>query len=591
MQSPRNLSLLILVFLTSLTLDQPVHGQDSAEGARSSDPVAAVEAIADDYWAGLLDYLPELGVILGSEADLGALSHASAASAAEWQTSIDGWSNRLDEVNAASLSGSTAAVLHSFLEAEFEKEAEQRVCRSELWATVSHMTGYQRAMIQFLDATPVGTASQREAALRRFAQIDRRFAEEMANLRVGIDLGYTQAEVVVQSTMAQLDGLLGLPAEASPLYGPARRANDEGFSKEWRRVIEEDVLPGVTAYRDFLRDDYRPKARSDDGLWALPDGETCYAAQIQGFTGLALSPDEVHEIGLREVARISMAMGDLAEARIGTRDFQTLGPQIFRDPANRLTGRDEILGFAEQVLARAKEAMPRLFTLNAYSELEIRPVPEFQQATSAGGYYARPPADGSRPGVYFLNLGSPQTKVNLEALSFHEGIPGHHWQIALAVESAVHPMTRYLQSTAFVEGWGLYSESLARELGLYSSPDTEFGAYGSELFRAVRLVVDTGIHSKGWSRAEADAYAVQAMGGSLGNELARYVAYPGQATAYMLGKIEIERMRRQAESALGAGFDIRDFHDKMLESGTVPLPFLNAKMEAWISSVAETAGG
>ena len=404
---------------------------------------------------------------------------------------------------------------------------------------------------------PFKTVEDYEAGLSRMHWFCGYLHNAMTQLAEGLKRGYVQPKIIVRNVLAEVDAMLALPVEATPFYKPVLAmpgtfapADRERLARAYRQMIEGEVLPGYAAWKRYLTDTYLPVAREAPGLCAQKDGDRMYAFALTRHTTTKLTADEIHALGLSEVARIR---GEMEAVRIWV-------------------------------------GMPRLFNRRPIAPFEVRALPSLGE-TRGTGYYALGPVDGSGPGVLYFNMSMLNTRPipTLETLTLHEGVPGHHFQGSLAQENTRLPdMLRFGGDfTAYVEGWGLYSESLGRELGLFTDPYQWFGHLDFEMLRAVRLVVDTGMHAKGWSRERAIAFMTDNPSMAARDivvEIDRYIADPGQATAYKVGELRLQALRRRASAKLGAGFDIRHFHDQVLMAGALPLDLLEARIDAWIAA-------
>ena len=392
---------------------------------------------------------------------------------------------------------------------------------------------------------------------------------------------------------------------------PFTDGEDSPLFADFRGKVEKAALPGTDAlveeaeaallssvqpaYLSLLAmyDAHAEAASEDDGAWKLPGGAEYYAARLKHYTTTDLSADAIHEIGLREVARIQNRMREIM-ARVGyegtLQEFYTF---LRTDPqftyADDAEGRDAYIADATAIIDEMSARSDALFLTKPRAPMVVKRVEPFREATAFGAFYDAPAVDGSRPGTYYINLKdmADQPKFLQQALAYHEGIPGHHMQIAIAQELQGLPRFRTLGGhTPFIEGWALYAEEIPKELGLYTDPYKEFGQLGMEIFRAARLVVDTGIHAKQWDREKAVQYYLENIPNPEGDvraEIDRYIVWPGQATAYMIGKLKIIELRARAEKALGEAFDIREFHDAVLLSGSVPLDILEANIDRYIA--------
>jgi uncharacterized protein (DUF885 family) len=348
----------------------------------------------------------------------------------------------------------------------------------------------------------------------------------------------------------------------------------------------QSFVPSWTKLETFLRGTYRSQARREVGLGSIKDGRAAYAALIHAYTTTRLAPERIHQVGLDEVARIEKEMERLARAAGFTGPVTDYERQLGSQPGMRFSSQEEMLQTARDVLARVQPAMSKLFSRVPKMTVGIRPIPPDREASTASNYSVGSP-DGSRPAWFNMNTYRPheQFRYSVESLVLHEALPGHHLQVGLARELPGLPeFRRAYGASAFSEGWALYGESLGSELGVYGDSASRFGQLASEQFRAVRLVVDTGIHAMGWSRERAREYFARHVPAQSIAEVDRYIARPGQALAYKLGQLKILELRRKAEQTLGPKFDIREFHDAVLKNGTLPLDLLEEEVDRYLAS-------
>ncbi|PZQ59932.1 MAG: DUF885 domain-containing protein [Sphingomonas taxi] len=444
-------------------------------------------------------------------------------------------------------------------------------------------------------AAPFNTVADYENNLKRNAQYAALLDQAIARFRQGMTSGIVQPRLVVRNMIGQLDNLLAGGTEQSPLYGPVKAfpaAVPEGQRARLRaayaRQIAEVLNPAQRRLRDFLQTEYLPAARDSIGLSAMPGGAKLYDYLIESNTTLPLKADAVHDLGLKEVARITRAMEE-QKAKVGFKgtlaDFFTFLRTDKRfQPASAIQLREGYEAIGRRVEARVHEQ----FSLIPKTPLEIRPVPAFKEKTDAGGSYQSGTPDGSRPGVFYYNTYDLPIRYmwEMETLYLHEAVPGHHFQISLAQEDQSLPaFMRFGGNTAYVEGWALYAETLWPELGMEGDPYQRMGGLNDEMLRAMRLVVDTGIHAKGWSRDQAIDYmlAHSPMPRTDATaEVERYIAIPGQALAYKIGQLTISRLKADARAKLGARFDPRAFHAAVLDTGALPMSVLEEKIAAWV---------
>ncbi len=446
-------------------------------------------------------------------------------------------------------------------------------------------------------AQPFKTVQDYELWARRAAQIPALFTQAITNMREGVKAGVVQPKVLMAKVLPQLDALILDDPSKTLFYKPIATmpadfsaADKARLEAEYRALIGNTLMPAYRGLRDYIRDEYLPKTRDSVGLKALPDGAAWYAYNVGSRTTTALTPAEIHQIGLDEVARIQGEMRKIIKQLKFKGDLQAFFKFLDTDP--RFVFKDEpaLLAYYEALRKKVEPGAARLFSLQPKAAFEIRPVESFRNKSAAGGSYQSPSEDGSRPGVFYVNTYDlPSRKIwDAEDLYLHEAVPGHHFQIALAQELTMLPkFRRFGGATAYIEGWGLYAESLGKELGVYQDPYDYFGYLQNELWRAIRLVVDTGLHEKGWSRQQVIDYMLKNSAQSetqAVSEAERYMAIPGQALAYKIGELKIKQLRARAEKSLGEKFDIRAFHREVLKDGAVPLDVLEGKIDRWIAS-------
>jgi uncharacterized protein (DUF885 family) len=356
-------------------------------------------------------------------------------------------------------------------------------------------------------------------------------------------------------------------------------------------VLELELLPAYRRLRDFVRDEYLPRTRSSVAWTALPDGQAWYGYYVQEHTTTNMTPEQIHQLGLSEVSRILGEM-DRVRQQVGFKgDLQAFFNHLESDPRYYYTNGADLLRDYGLLKTRIDAALPRLFSVFPKADYEVREVEAFRAESAAGGSYQPPPADGSRPGIFYVNTYNlkAQPKYGMETLSLHEAAPGHHFQVSIQQELEGVPRFRRFGGdyTAYVEGWALYAEYLGKELGLFTDPYQWFGRLNDEQLRAMRLVVDTGLHAKGWTREQAIKYMLDnstLAESDVVSEVERYIAWPGQALGYKVGDLRIQGLRHKAEQALGPKFDVRDFHREVLSDGAVPLDVLEAKVDRWIAA-------
>ena len=446
-------------------------------------------------------------------------------------------------------------------------------------------------------AAPFNTLEDYENNLKRHRQYSVLLDRAIERFREGLASGVVHPKLVVRNMIDQLDLQINQGVEGSTFYGPVKKfpqgisaADQQRLRAAHAAAIRDDIRPALVRLRDFLKNEYLPAAREGVGLVHMKGGPQLYRFLIEQNTTLPLGPDEVHDLGLREVARIRFEM-EAIKNKVG---FKGTLAQFFQhirtDPKFKPKSKEWLAERYYEIGRTVETRIGRLFSTLPKSKLEIRPVPAYREKTDAGGSYQQGTPDGSRPGVFYFNAYDlpSRTTPGMETLYLHEGAPGHHFQISLAQENEALPnFMRFGGNTAFVEGWALYAETLWDELGMQTDPYQRYGGLDDEMLRAMRLVVDTGIHAKGWTRDQAIKYMLEnsAMGRTDATaEVERYIAIPGQALAYKIGQMKILELRDRAEEALGPRFEIRGFHEQVLGTGALPLPVLEAKIDRWIAA-------
>ena len=459
---------------------------------------------------------------------------------------------------------------------------------------VSQSDGVHNDVFNIVDQMPTRTIKDYEKIITRLRALPTLINQSIDLMREQLAAGLAQPAVVVDLTLDQVTAQSKPAAGESPLLAAFRRFPSDIPSSEQARLrvqaytaYDQQFVPSWKTLETFLRDTYRTQARPQTALISLKDGRAAYAALIHAYTTTRMTAEQIHQLGLQEVARIEKEMEQLARADGFTGPVTEYEKQLGQRPGMRFTSQAEMIQYAREVLARVQPALPKLFLRVPKMAVDVRPIPADREASTASNYTAGT-ADGTRPAWFNMNTYRPteQVKYRTEALVLHETVPGHHLQIGIARELQGLPEFRKVfTAAAFSEGWGLYAESLGSELGVYANPTTKFGQLASEQFRAVRLVVDTGLHAMGWSRDRAREYFALHVPGQSLTEIDRYIARPGQALAYKLGELKITELRRRAEQALGSRFDIRQFHDVVLRNGTLPLDLLEDQVNAYIASV------
>lgn len=527
-----------------------------------------------------------------------------------WATilGVPGYDDRLGDRSAAADERFRAAALDLAARADAldpaDLSADERVTRAfvahDARATVDELDAHgieytisdlfvtpAAGLISTLPMIVLSDAGQARSYLDRLRAVPGYLATAAGRHREGVAAGRLPVARLVRSALAHLDRYLA--AEQDPLARQSPDPADPEFTAERERILADVVRPAFAGYRDDL-DALAGTARDDEhvGLCHLPDGDELYAKLARVHTTTDRTPDDLHRTGLELIERLTGEYAEIGSRVFGTTDRTEIFRRMTSDPALRWTDGEELLSSARAAVTRAEAAVPGWFGRLAGSRCRIEPVPPADAPGAPAAYYLPPSMDGRRPGVYFANTdrAAERDRFVSEVMAFHEAVPGHHFQIALAQELTHLPLFRRVTTpTAYAEGWGLYTERLADEMGLYSSDLDRLGMLAMDSMRAGRLVVDTGMHARGWTREQAVAYLrdnTPMADLEIANEVDRYIAYAGQALSYMVGRLEIQRLRRETEARLGAAFDIRGFHDTVLGNGPLPLAVLDEVVSAWV---------
>ena len=483
----------------------------------------------------------------------------------------------------------------------FERELTERIEGyrfRQFLVPVDHSNGIHTTS-ELTDVLRFQTAKDYADWIRRMETFGGYMDQTIALMRLGVKEKRTAPRVILRRAPDQIRAQLVDDPAKSPFYAPFLAMPDAIPAAEQKQLkdralkaIKDVVVPQHRRYEKFFVNEYLPKCRESVGASALPDGRDFYAFRARSFTTTEMTPDQIHEIGQAEVKRIRGEMDKVIQQVGFQGTFAEFLAHLRTDPRFYFTDPQALLTEYQAFSKRIDPELPKLFRTMPRMPYGVKPIPETSAPTTTTAYYNQPAADGSRAGYYYVNLYKPETrpKYEIEALSLHEAVPGHHFQIALAMELGELPkFRRYGGYTAFVEGWGLYAESLGTELGFYKDPYSRFGQLTYEMWRAVRLVVDTGMHAKGWSRDQAIEFFKANAAKSendIVNEIDRYIAWPGQALAYKIGELKIKELRARATAKLGERFDVRGFHDVVLLSGAVPLSILERNVDAWIAEQA-----
>jgi uncharacterized protein (DUF885 family) len=465
---------------------------------------------------------------------------------------------------------------------------------------VNHFFGFHTFYPTFASgkgAAPFKTVADYENNLKRHKDYIVLTDRSIDRFRQGMASGVFETKLTIANVVDQLNTQLAQKTEESPYWGPVLQfpadfseADKTRLTAEYRDVIEKGIYPANARLRDFLRDSYLPLAREQVGLSAMKGGEILYQYQIEQTTTLPMKADEIHQLGLSEVARIKNGM-ETIKNEVGFKGtLAEFFDHLRTDPKFKMSSREALTQGYYDIGKKVDAVIGQQFKVIPKAPLEIKPYEEFREKYEAGGSYQNGTPDGSRPGTFYFNAYDlpSRTTPGMTTLYLHEGAPGHHFQIMLAQENTALPaFMRFGGNTAYVEGWALYSETLGYDMGLFKDPYQRFGTLSDEMLRAMRLVVDTGLHSKGWTREQAIDYmlANSDMGKTDATaEVERYIAIPSQALAYKIGALTIQRLKKKSQDALGRKFDVREFHNQVLNTGALPLTVLEKKIDDWIAA-------
>ena len=557
-----------------------------------------LEALYAEYWEEVLKLNPIQATFIGDNRYDDQLPNFYSADYRKLEAELNRrWLDRMQGIDVSKMEGQ-ARLSHDILVRTLQESIDGEAFPS--WQQPINqffsVPNYIVMLGSGASAQPFKTVKDYDNWLARAGQVPALFEQAIANMREGVQAGVVQPRVLIEKVLPQLDGVVSDDPEKTPFWGPIAKlpadfseADRTRLIGAYRSMISQQLVPAYRGLRTYLADEYVPAARETHGIGALPNGADWYAYLAKSSTTTNLTPAEIHRIGLDEVARIRLQLEELKQEVSFEGDLQAFFKYMSTDPKFTFKSEDAILKDYRDLEARINQKVPELFSLMPKAGFEIRPVEAFRAASEAAGSYMSPSQDGTRPGIFYLNTYDLPARKSWarDSLYLHEAIPGHHFQIALQQElEGVPAFRRFGGQTAYIEGWGLYAESLGRELGVYADPYQRFGQLSAEIWRAIRLVVDTGLHSKGWTREQVLAYMRENSGLNETDAVAeteRYMAIPGQALAYKIGQLKISELRNKAQLELGDRFDIREFHAQVLGDGSLPLDVLEAKIDRWIA--------
>ena len=504
----------------------------------------------------------------------------------QWQVKEDQWLEELDAIGEPKEVGSRDWVTFGIIYESLAASRDARVCRKELWET-STTTAWYTGLPFIFDIQPLDSSNLKSQALSRLGRVSRFIDREIQNLTIGLSQGYSSPRITVEAVPSEVRMLL---ESNSPFLLMGERAEDEEFNNQVKDIFNDEIAPAIRRYAQFIENKYLEQARDNISISSNPDGSKCYPALVRSFSTIQPTADEIHDLGLQQIALIRSEMTLLLNQYFDGEAIESFLRRINTDKEFTFRSEKEVVQYSRDALQAAKDKMSQVFELKPKADVLVKPYPEY--AASGVGEYHSSSEDGTRPGIFYIAVKDPENRSRASQLStlYHETYPGHHMQGAIALElgKKVHPLVRYTYNAGYSEGWALYSERLAEELGLYKTPLDLMGMLSDQAARAARLVVDSGIHTKGWTRQQAVDYMLNNTGWAevdIQSDINRYISWPAQANAYMLGMIELRSLRLYSEKELGNKFDIRQFHNRLLENGSMTLPMTNQAVMHWVASL------
>lgn len=554
---------------------------------------ADLKKIIDDHWAWTMKENPTFATSLGVRDYDDTLGNASLASYDAAIASEKEFIVRLDALDRKALSADEQLTL-DLLRLDLANDVEGSKF-GDKYLVISNRFGPHNYITGLAEELPFFTRRDYESYIARLNDAPRYIGEVTGVLRAGAEAGWTQPCAPMEGFEDTISFHVVDDAKKSSMWKPFEERPATIPARDWSKLTADGekainaVIPAIAAFGDFYKAEYKPHCRQEIGASSLPDGAAYYAWLAKGYTTTTRTPDDIHKLGLSEVKRLRKEMDAVIKTAGFKGDFKAFQNFLRTDPQFYATMPEELMEAYALAAKKMDGELPKLFTRLPRMPYGVKEIPDDIAEGTTTAYYEPPAGDGSRAGMYRINVSKLDTRplYEVEALTFHESAPGHHFQIALAQELTLPEFRQNSYITAFVEGWGLYAESLGLDVGFYKDPYSNFGRLSYEMWRACRLVVDTGIHSKGWSRQQAIDYMTENTALSEHNitaEVDRYIATPGQALAYKIGQLKIRELRERASKQLGAKFDLRRFHDAVLENGAIPLSVLEAKIDAFIAA-------
>ena len=565
-----------------------------AATASVADRSQALSKLFDDIWQDRLKHSPEFASSLGDKRYDDQLTDYSVKEVNAKLERGREYIERLSAIDTTGLSDQEKLSAELMLRTLIDQQEGAKFKEWEM--PVDQFNGFHTSLAQLPARLQFDTVKDYDDYISRLKKVPTAFSQIMTNMQLGVDEKRVPPAYLMEKVVVQAQTLANQKAADSPFTEPLKRfpasisaADRKRITGDVMATVETDVLPSYQRFARFVKAAYIPYCRKDPGVWALPDGDAYYAFRIRQSTTLNKTAAEIHQIGLDEVKRDETEMLAIAN-KLGFADLKSFNAALKANPKEHPASKEALLDAYRGYIAQMRPKLPELFGTLPKAQLEVMPVPAYIEKDQAAAYYERGSLDGKRPGRVFENTYDFQNRslADVEAVAYHEGLPGHHLQISIAQELTGVPEFRKEQHyTAYVEGWGLYAERLGKDVGFYQDPYSDYGRLEADIWRAIRLVVDTGVHSQHWTRQQMvdyfhahsniDEADVQA-------EVDRYIAWPAQALGYKMGQLKILELRDRAKKELGPKFDIRAFHDEVLDSGALPLDVLEQRVDAWIAA-------
>ena len=584
--------LLSLALASFLLIPTFHHARAQAEQS-AADRSKALSALFAEMWEDRLHHSPEFASSIGDKRWNDQLTDYSVEAYNERLARGRDYLLRLSAIDTTGLSDQEQ--LSKDLMARQLAE-DQEAANFKPWEMpVDQFNGLQSELPQLVSQLSFETVKDYNDYIARLKKVPTAFQQISDNMMTGADDHRVPPKYLLEKVLVQVNTIAGEKPEDTPFAQPLKKfpasvpaAEQERIKAEVLDAIQKQVLPAYTRFGKFLQGQYIPAGRTEFGVWSLPDGDKYYAFRVRQSTTTDLTPDQIHQIGLDEVKRDEAEMLVIAQ-KLGFKDVVSLRASIVSNPKLHATTKDQVLDLYRHDIDQMKTKLPDLFGRLPKAPLVVEAVPAYIEKDQAPAYYEHGTPDGKRPGTVYVNTYdfAHRSLANVESIAYHEGLPGHHLQVSISQELTGLPEFRkYMHYTAYGEGWGLYAERLGKDVGFYQDPYSDYGRLEADIFRAIRLVVDTGVHSKHWTRDQMVDFFKAHSGlddATINAEVDRYIAWPAQALGYKMGQLKILELRAKAQRELGAKFDLKAFHDEVLDSGALPLDVLDERITAWIA--------